>query len=135
MYAVPLLCLDDYYWMYASVVNQTAEPLCISTTGAIGRFPGLRPMLVTNDQMRDHKLSLLQTREFRRWTGCHIVNYSFSPYTDDEWEGRKLELYPADLFSREIQCNAHPRISRANVWHLPVAEWSHHERLCIYIAG
>lgn len=131
MYAVPLHCLDDYYWMFASVVDHTNPNLRVPLEDKGGRVPGLRPMLVTNDQMRDHKLALLEPREFRRWTRCHIVNYYFPPHTKGEWEDREVELYPADLFSAEIQCNKHPQRTNENVWHIPVAEWSHYERLCI----
>jgi hypothetical protein len=64
MYVVPSQCLDDYYWMLASVTNQTnarqQDELHVSATDGAGRFPGLRPMLITNDQMRDHKLELLE---------------------------------------------------------------------------
>jgi len=137
MYTVPVACLDDYYWMLASVANQTSEsfakPHVIETGNHQGRFPGLRPMLITNDQMRDHRLSLLEPREFRRWISCHIVNYNISGYKQDEWlEDRKITLFPADFFSREIQGNAHPN-RNGTVWHFPVTEWPEPARLCAFI--
>ena len=136
MYAVPAACLDDYYWMLASVANQTTSRLnVVSTDDDKGRFPGLRPMLVTNDQMRDHRLSLLEPREFRRWTSCHIVNYDISPYENDEWEERTIQLYPADFFSREIQGNKHPDCNDTMVWHIPVSEWPEPGRFCVFIRG
>jgi hypothetical protein len=136
MYVVPPRCLDDYYWMLASVSNQTQAKqdadLRVSTGDQGGRFPGLRPMLVTNDQMRDHKLDLLGPREFRRFCSCHIVNYNVSSYQEHEWETRPVQFFPADLFSREIQGNLHGN-GKGRAWHIPVTEWSGHSRLCIWI--
>jgi len=135
MYVVPRFVLDDYFWMLASVSNQTNATqrgdLSIPIGDDQGRFPGMRPMLITNDQMRDHKLDLLEPREFRRWCSCHIVNYDIAIYEKDEWEeDRQITLVPADSFSREIQPNMHKR-GKGNVWHFPIGDsldW-----LCIWI--
>ncbi len=137
MYPVPPRCLDDYFWMLASVSNQTVArkkfDLQVSPEDTNGRLPGLRPMLVTNDQMRDHKLDLLEPREFRRWSSCHIVNYNVTPYVENEWEEhRTVLLTPADFFSREIQGNLHKN-DKDMVWHFPVVEWAERERFCIWI--
>jgi pentatricopeptide repeat protein len=133
MYSVPAACLDDYYWMLASVANQTVSGMHVSTNDDQGRFPGLRPLLVTNDQMRDHRLSLLEPREFRRWTSCHIVKYDIAGYLRDEWEPREVTFFPADFFSREIQGNPHPSGVGSLVWHFPVAGWDEPDRFCVYI--
>ena len=137
MYIVPIACLDDYYWMISSVANQTSSSKVIRVSAGdnTGRFPGLRPMLVTNDQMRDHRLSLLEPRLFRRWKSCHIVNYDIKPYQNDEWEERTVEFKPADFFSREIQSKKDPRREGTLVWHFPVSEWPEPDRLCIYIVN
>lgn len=139
IYIVPRFVLDDYFWMLASVSNQTNASqrgdLNIHVGDNQGRFPGMRPMLITNDQMRDHKLDLLKPREFRRWCSCHIVNYVVGEYKEDEWEeDREIYLAPADSFSREIQPNTHSN-GKGNVWHFPIAgstddstDW-----LCIWI--
>ena len=135
MYTVPRLNLDDYFWMLASVSNQTNATkrgdLSIPICDDQGRFPGMRPMLITNDQMRDHKLDLLEPREFRRWSSCHIVNYDIAYYEKDEWEeDRLISFEPADSFSREIQANPH-ETGNGSVWHFPIgdsADW-----LCIWI--
>ena len=137
LYAVPPRCLDDYFWMLASVSNQTVArnmfDLRVSTENKDGRFPGLRPMIVTNDRMRDHKLDLLEPREFRRWCSCHIVNYNMSAYGADEWsDARSVELSPADFFSREIQGNR-PGEGSGKVWHFPVVGWEEPSRLCVWI--
>jgi hypothetical protein len=135
LYVVPRLCLDDYFWMLASVSNQTQSrqgaDLTVPVGDKLGRFPGMRPMIITNDQMRDHKLDLLEPREFRRWCSCHIVNYHLSFYESDEWgEHREVELEPADYFSREIQGNPHPS-GFGNVWHFPISNST--DWLCIWL--
>lgn len=133
LYSVPVACLDDYYWMLASVANQSASALNGPLDRTTENFPGLRPLLVTNDQMRDHRLSLLEPREFLRWTSCHIVKYEIAPYKTDEWEPRQVSFHPADMFSCEIQGNSHPDGCGSLVWHFPVAEWPRHDRFCVYI--
>lgn len=90
-------------------------------------------MLITNDQMRDHKLDLLEPREFRRWCSCHIVNYNITQIVEDEWEEREVEFSPADFFSREIQGNSHG-IGKGLIWHLPVSEWEEPSRFCVWIS-
>ncbi len=137
LFVVPRLCLDDYYWMLGSVSNQTNarqhEDLSVPIGDDHGRFPGMRPMLVTNDKMRDHKLDLLEPREFRRWCSCHIVNYHVSAYEENEWtEKRQVTFSPADFFSREIQSNQLEN-SKGNVWHFPVSNWEESHWLCLYI--
>jgi len=135
IYEVPRLNLDDYFWMLASVSNQTNATLRDDFTIPIsddqGRFPGMRPMLISNDQMRDHKLDLLEPREFRRWSSCHIVNYDIALYEKNEWdEERRITFVPADSFSSEIQGNPHTN-GKDTVWHFPIsdsADW-----LCIWI--
>jgi len=133
MYVVPPMCLDDMYWMLASVSNQT-----ISTNGLSidvpknneeGRFPGLRPIVISNDKMRDHKDELLDEREFRRWACSHIVNYNFTEFIEDQRDEREISFHAADIFSDEIQGNECPGGGVA--WHFPVSEWDANERLCL----
>jgi len=144
IYAVPSQCLDDYYWMIASVVNQKRSSNCMEKTVSAGdtitndRFPGLRPMLVSNDQMRDHRLALLEPRLFRRWKNSYIVNFRVSRgINTGTTEGdTDIRLYPADVFSEEIQGNTAPEKDGGlcgTVWHFPVSDWNDHERLCICI--
>jgi hypothetical protein len=144
MYVVPTSCLDDYYWMLASVAYTPDE--CKNTELPAGCFPGgWRPLIITNDQMRDHRLSLLEPRSFRRWTSCHIVNYDIEPYQEDEWQERKVTFIPADSFSREIQRNNIDETSifgdraqqstkyKIPAWHIPVSEWDDPDRFCISV--
>lgn len=141
LYKVPHRCLDDYYWMLSSVSNQTLSrngaTLDVSLHNEDGRFPGTRPILLTNDQMRDHKLELLEPRLFRRWVSSHIVNYHFPPFVNDAWEEREVTFAPADFTSREIQGN--PSNSNgdndngAMAWHFPVRDWDKNDRFCVRI--
>ncbi len=134
LYRVPARCLDDYYWMLASVSNQTRSrgeiDLDVPTDNIEGRWPGTRPMLVTNDQMRDHKLGLMEPRLFRRWTSCYITNYSFTAFVNSECIDREISFSTADFFSREIQRN---ETSTGTVWHFPVKDWGLNDRFCIRI--
>lgn len=135
LYTVPSKCLDDYYWMLASTSNQTVAcgsdtVMNVPISDADGRFPGLRPMLITNDQMRDHRWDLLDPRLFRRWCSCHIVNYNLTDFVDDDWADREVDFCAADFFSNEIQGNPTPS---GTVWHFPVSDWDEHERLCIRV--
>jgi hypothetical protein len=137
MYVVPSGCLDDYYWMLSSVVEQKSGSNYVRqhvpTDDAMGRFPGLRPLLVTNDQMRDHRLALLEPRLFRRWASCHIVKYHIEPLENEMNDHDQVTLYPADFFSREIQHNKAPLLGNSTAWHIPIAEWPEPDRLCISI--
>eukprot|EP00522_Entomoneis_paludosa_P013426 CAMPEP_0172461178 /NCGR_PEP_ID=MMETSP1065-20121228/39579_1 /TAXON_ID=265537 /ORGANISM="Amphiprora paludosa, Strain CCMP125" /LENGTH=761 /DNA_ID=CAMNT_0013216419 /DNA_START=39 /DNA_END=2324 /DNA_ORIENTATION=- len=138
LFVVPSFCFDDYYWMIASVANQrgisrTSSSLQMDTNEERQRLSGLRPILITNDQMRDHRLALLDPRPFRRWTSCHIVNYHVEACDDHEkWNPeRRVSLFPPSTFSREIQCNKIPAASDRNVWHFPVTGWDEPDRLCV----
>jgi len=136
LYIVPAQCFDDYYWMLASVSAQSGSTLEVSPAEDTVSFPGIRPMLISNDQMRDHKLELLEPRLFRRWYSSQVVTYTISPYEGDEWSNRTVNFTPADFFSREIQGNSFDndgRVGRA--WHLPVSGWEpRSDRLCIAVS-
>jgi hypothetical protein len=135
-YAVPFGCLDDYYWMYASVSSQSkstnGQETYISPGNADGRWPGVRPMLISNDQMRDHKLSLLEPRLFRRWFSNFIVNFTFSAFVGEECDDKEIGFRTADFYSREIQGN--PAMDgTGTTWHFPVSDWEENESFCIRI--
>jgi len=141
LYKVPHRCLDDYYWMLSSVSNQTVSrngaTLDVGLNDDGGRWAGTRPMLLTNDQMRDHKLELLEPRLFRRWSSCHIVNYHFPPFRNDSSEEREIKFSIADFFSNEIQGNP-SNIDGENdhgaiAWHFPVSDWDKNDRMCVRI--
>jgi hypothetical protein len=135
MYVVPSNCLDDYYWMLSSVAEQKPHPKLrhVPTNDKSGRFPGVRPLLVTNDQMRDHRLQLLEPRLFRRWTSCHVVKYHIEPFEKVSEREGKVTLFPADFFSREIQCNKAVRFGTNMAWHFPITEWPEPDRLFVTV--
>jgi hypothetical protein len=121
---VPSGFLDDYYWIMASVSQQTAsrkgEDLSIPSDDPSGRWPGTRPVLITNDQMRDHKLGMLEPMLFRRWYSNYIVNYNFPAFVGAECSHPDIGFGAADFFSREIQCNRME--DGSNIWHFPVSD-------------
>jgi hypothetical protein len=145
---VPMGLLDDYYWMYASA---SMKEDYIPPENADGRWPGTRPMLVSNDKLRDHAMSLLEPRLFRRWYSNVMVNFTFSAFVNEVCVDREIGFRTADFYSREIQGNkigALPSLVQANdndaeedkeqphpgtVWHFPVADWDQNECLCIRI--
>merc|ERR1711957_345780 len=115
---------------------------------------------MSNDQMRDHRLDLLEPRLFRRWYSCHIVNFEFQPFVTDEYDmNNNLNLSMSDFFSSEIQCNNNnallPLLSSSSsnhpsstsktstveeededvnmAWHFPVKEWDKNDRFCVRI--
>lgn len=131
IYTVPPGCFDDFYWMVSSISpqgNATSfeDHQHIYPNNPQGRLPGMRPLLISNDQMRDHRWSMLEPRLFRRWTSCHIVNYSLDP-------DKGLSLTPAKTFSREIQGNPAPKMGNCTAWHFPVTEWDDPDRFCIVV--
>jgi hypothetical protein len=137
-YVVPPSSLDDYYWMYASVAGQgekwTSDQQYVAPNNPEGRWPGIRPMLVSNDQMRDHKLSLLEPRLFRRWYSNFIVNFTFSAFIGERCADKEIGFSTADFYSREIQGNTvrgddHSCLGTA--WHFPVADWEKNETFCV----
>ncbi|GAX09315.1 hypothetical protein FisN_32Hh011 [Fistulifera solaris] len=138
MYVVPSTCLDDYYWMLASVAEQGSTDFVIVQQDQMFPLTGLRPLLITNDQMRDHRLALLEPRLFRRWTSCHIVNYMLRTCEEKDGNGKAVngeecsyetKFFPAQVFSGEIQGNG-IQGTDTMVWHFPVSGWSESERFC-----
>lgn len=132
-YVVPVGSLDDYYWMYASV---SMEGEYIEPGNEEGRWPGARPMLISNDKLRDHQMALLEPRLFRRWYSNFLVNFTFSAFIGDECVDKDIGFRTADFYSREIQGN--PTVDDegnecGTVWHFPVTDWDENESLCIRI--
>jgi hypothetical protein len=133
LFIVPRGFLDDFYWILASLSVQTTSrngrDLFVQPDNPDGRWPGGRPVLISNDQMRDHKVGLLEPRLFRRWFSNFIVNYAFDGYVDGKCSDVEIEFTPADFYSREIQSNDS---CGSTVWHFPIAE-TEDEWLCIRI--
>lgn len=123
LFIVPRGFLDDYYWILASLSKQTVSrkgrDLFVEPLNAEGRWPGGRPVLVSNDQMRDHKVGMLEPRLFRRWYSNFIVNYSFAGFINDHCISDGIQFSPADFYSREIQGN---KLNGAVAWHFPILD-------------
>ena len=141
IYIVNAGCLDDYYWMTASVSEQgkatgNKEDRFVEPGNPDGRWPGIRPMLITNDKMRDHKLELLEPRLFRRWYSNFIVNFTFSAFVGDQCVDKEIGFRTADFYSREIQGNetlGEDGRALGIAWHFPVSDWEANECFCIRI--
>ena len=128
---VPRGILDDFFLISASVSDQTTSrqgrSLTVATDNPEGRWPGERPVLVTNDQMRDHKIAV-EPLLFRRWYSNHVVNYSFPAFVNGECSNLEIKFRAADAFSREIQSNQCK--DGATVWHFPLSE-TENEWFCL----
>lgn len=135
VYTIPFGYQDDHFWMLASISEQIesrqGRSLEVFPDDPHSRWPGKRPMLITNDQVRDHKISLLEPRLFRRWYSSNIVNYSFTGFVDADCVDDQIGFSPADFFSREIQGNISHGDSIA--WHFPVSDWLDNERFCLRV--
>jgi hypothetical protein len=132
-YIVPAGCLDDYFWILASVseqsVSRNGRELGVEAGDRL-RWPGTRPVILSNDQLRDHKLELLEPMLFRRWYSNFIVNYNFSGFVGDACTSPEIGFSPADFFSREIQGNRDA--TGTMVWHFPIAD-TRDEWFCVRI--
>lgn len=128
VYFVPTGYLDDFYWIIASLSPQSKartqgnSTLEVGPNDPSGRWPGIRPVLITNDQMRDHQVEMLEPLLFRRWFSNNIVNYNFAAFCQGVSPGgNRIGFGPADFFSREIQgnpCDA----THSTVWHFPLED-------------
>jgi len=127
-FVVPVGSLDDYYWMYASV---SMDEEFVPPDNPEGRWAGNRPMLISNDKLRDHKMSLLEPRLFRRWYSNFLVNFTFSAFVNDECIDKEIGFRTADFYSREIQGNV--TNENGTTWHFPVKDWNDNESLCMRI--
>lgn len=110
--------------------SRKGRDLSVSPEDIQGRWPGKRPVLVSNDQMRDHHLEMLEPMLFRRWYSNNIVNYHLSAVVDGKRSPNSIGFSAADFYSREIQGNKDEAGSM--VWHFPVAD-SDQEWFCIRI--
>jgi hypothetical protein len=135
IYVIPKGLQDDHFWMLASISDQLTsrqgQSLDVPFDDPYHRWPGTRPLLISNDQMRDHRLELVKPRLFRRWYSSHIVNYNFTGFIDNRSINQEISFSPADCFSREmmkdITDDGHV------VWHIPVSDWESDERFCLRI--
>ena len=135
---VPPGYLDDFYWIMATASSQSTArdggDLSVPIDNDQGRWPGTRPVVITNDQMRDHRLELLEPRLFGRWYSNCIVNYNFAAFVGKEMTHPDIGFSPADFFSREIQGNPFVDGKRDGdvVWHFPIAD-TDNEWFCLCV--
>lgn len=137
VYVVQQGFLDDFYWITASVTDQTNamndsshssltnnnmdDQLWVPPDNPEGRWPGARPLLISNDRMRDHKMSMMEPQLFRRWFSNYMVNYSFPACVEGTRLPRsEIHFLAADAFSREIQSN--PLEDGRIAWHFPLQD-------------
>lgn len=132
LYRVPANVYDDYHWILSSISEQRTSRkglrLDVQADDPQGRWPGTRPMIITNDQLKDLKIEMMEPRLFRRWFSSHIVNYTFTAFVDDQCADDDICFSPADFYSREIQCDMS---GESTTWHIPVSDWELNDRLCI----
>lgn len=130
---VPPGSLDDYYLIAACMASQRVssegKDLAVEKNDPKGRWPGLRPLIVSNDQFRDHRLELREPLLFRRFYSNYVVNFSFCSTGTHTESLRRVDFAPANFFSREIQSNL---VSEQTVWHFPISE-TDDEWLCLRI--
>lgn len=140
MYVVKRGNLDDLYFIYGSISDQqnsrNGRDLYVAPENDEGRWPGIRPMIVSNDKLRDHKLSLLEPRLFRRWYSNFIVNYTFSAFVGPQCDNKEIGFKTANFYSREIQGNptfGEDGNENGTAWHFPVSDWDDTESFCVRI--
>ena len=109
----------------SQTVTRQGRDISVPHGNKKGRWPGIRPVLITNDQMRDHQLDLLDPFLFRRWFSNYVVNYSFAAFIGEVCTHPDIGFTPADFFSREIQSSKDRYGS--TTWHFPIShtenEW------------
>lgn len=143
LYPVPAGMLDDYFWISATVIDQdlsNSTPMEIVRQHDAGAWErdskrlgsGKHPVVVSNDQIRDHKeFQLLEPKAFNRWYSNTIVNYNFTGFVGDECVDPEIAFTPADKYSHEIQGN---QAGNGTVsWHFPVHDWHTCDWFCIRI--
>jgi hypothetical protein len=129
LYHAPQGCLDDYFWILASVSEQSSES---SSLKASRRWSGAIPVVLTNDKSEDHKeLQMLGPKLFNRWLSSTIVNYSFTGFVDDVCVDPEIIFHPVDAFSREVQGNASANEESSMCWHMPVQDWPATDWFCV----
>jgi hypothetical protein len=110
LWPTPDHAFDDWYWMYATVV--------------LGRrMDGVRPLVVTNDEMRDHAFRLATvdpalSRTLRKWKERHVLRCAFShaALLGSKLPMPTIALEPPPPVAHEIHAD-----ERGERWHMPSA--------------
>lgn len=118
LYIVPNGYDDDCFGMIATVVDQKG-----SCSGHFGpHAPGVRPLLISNDRLWDHRRQIRNRKLFASWYKYHTCRHC-------ELSG-KVKLLPR-ILSRKIESNEIPT-NHGLVWHFPVYGWGFHERFLVH---
>ena len=116
--------LDDIFCVMATVSKQTA----LSATST--HWAGARPILITNDTLRDHTLRLNNPLLARQWYNSHVVNVT---------RERQDFTSGPHFYQRGIQGHACPLIGKddyeggGTAWLFAVEGWSPYDRLVVRI--
>mmetsp|Transcript_28605 Transcript_28605/g.82488 ORF Transcript_28605/g.82488 Transcript_28605/m.82488 type:complete len:303 (-) Transcript_28605:1433-2341(-) len=139
---------DDYYWILATLMEDTTllhesvpnnmkaqflrrlddyrasrgegggagGETAVSTIGR--NHPPV--YIVTNDLLRDHHLTMLEPRAFRRWRSSTLINFDFErpiSHLDPQSLSRRPDFHVQwpPTFSREPQ-----KVEGRRCWHIPV---------------
>ena len=97
LYQTPHRMNDDWFWLYAAVYSSQFVR---------------QPLVITNDQMRDHHFQMLSQRCFLKWRERHVVRFGFSNLYD--FRVPPTFWFPLP-YSTQIQ-------DSASSWHFPVSQ-------------
>ena len=97
LYQTPHRMNDDWFWLYAAVYSSKYVH---------------QPLVITNDQMRDHHFQMLSQRCFLKWRERHVVRFGFSNLYD--YRVPPTFWFPLP-YSTQIQ-------GSGTSWHFPVRE-------------
>ena len=103
LYRTPTHMNDDWFWLYACLYSSSN---------------GKRPIVVTNDLMRDHHFKMLSRRYFLQWRERHVVNFVFPSRADT---AAPIFIFPQSYSSR-IQSHDATEEGAPIRWHFPVQQ-------------
>ena len=124
---VPRGANDDWFWLYATLWLEKQRRLKSGIENHSQLSPALyppetsepgnrNPILVSNDQMRDHVFRMgIDPLIWRRFAHRHICRFKIT-YPEEEEDRREYLFELPPVFSRL------PQKGLGNVWHLPVAD-------------
>ena len=98
--------------------STSGKPIVVEFSES-SRWPGGRPVLITNDTLRDHTLLMRDPVLARKWYDSVVLNFL-------EADVKKNPR----IYQRRIQGN--PSLL-GMVWHFPVKGWGIYERLLVHI--
>ena len=107
LYQTPHRMNDDWFWLYAAIYSSQFIQ---------------QPLVITNDQMRDHHFQMLSQRCFLKWRERHVVRFGFK----NLYNHRVPPTFWFPLpYSTRIQNNIQDNESdhaKSLIWHFPVRQ-------------